>query len=164
MGVSDGAKGRAVFGGSTRATPREESVRETMSPYNREEGNSWRFSDAEAQVVFSNMSSYSTWGSGHSLSCGCLCTICSFDGMTRCAVLTLLGPPALALLVANTSSCWLLLTPGIVWLFLPMCLWTVSETRKIAHHWDGTRAIGPRFRASCLGKKAVPRGDTWSAL
>eukprot|EP00931_Biecheleriopsis_adriatica_P110760 TRINITY_DN85064_c0_g1_i1.p2 TRINITY_DN85064_c0_g1~~TRINITY_DN85064_c0_g1_i1.p2 ORF type:complete len:164 (+),score=13.73 TRINITY_DN85064_c0_g1_i1:52-543(+) len=89
----------------------------TESPFQREDSSSWRSRGDEA------LSSSASPGLKPCQSCPALAIA--------------LGPPCAFALAARTSNCWLLSIPGLIWLCLPLCMWTAWEIHKLWKYWDG---------------------------
>mmetsp|Transcript_21162 Transcript_21162/g.59223 ORF Transcript_21162/g.59223 Transcript_21162/m.59223 type:complete len:230 (+) Transcript_21162:81-770(+) len=52
-----------------------------------------------------------------------------------CAVA--LCPLGFAMLLARSTSCWLMLVPGLASISVPLCLWSAKEIGKLWLYWDG---------------------------
>merc|ERR1740129_1522483 len=99
-------------GGNVRVS---DEVNVSESPYDREEGHSWRYAECSLLMEPSVMERI-----GHSLVPGIF-----------------IGPLAVSVLLAWWLSCWLLSLPGLAWLCLPPCLWAGCEIHKLWLYWDG---------------------------
>ncbi|CAK0826311.1 unnamed protein product [Prorocentrum cordatum] len=117
---------------------RGEDVHVTVTPYDREEGRSWR----------------------HTKEC-VLLTEPPASGLLRpraTAVAALLAPLAISLLAARWSSCWLLSLPGLLLLCLSsssaICLRTGSEIHKLWNYWDGRVQFVQDWPAAMFARSA----------
>merc|ERR1719206_1634311 len=95
----------------------------TDTPFDREEGRSWRHADDEDVCGPSPW----RWCEG----------LCAPQPRRTAALFVLMCPFLATILVASASSCWLLALPGVLWVCIPVCLWAASEIHKLWGYWDG---------------------------
>eukprot|EP00927_Polykrikos_kofoidii_P035657 TRINITY_DN30209_c0_g1_i2.p1 TRINITY_DN30209_c0_g1~~TRINITY_DN30209_c0_g1_i2.p1 ORF type:complete len:194 (+),score=25.68 TRINITY_DN30209_c0_g1_i2:128-709(+) len=150
----------------------------TYTPFDREEGRSWRYADEDDTKSLPRQPS--SPGSAVSIA-GSRARSSPFPSVIdakggdeenspwltgqqverprrwspQVLCVLVLGLPLASALLSWRYSCWLMSLVGIAWICGPLCLWSASEIGKLWLYWDGRAALVEEWPALMMARTSV---------